>query len=162
MVPMCYNRVVNAAQVLRLGDVAMAEEGALRTMLARQVVLLTPPRSSYPSQLLSRQQPAPVSPLAATLMNLPASVANKRLTPWLSPLDATLTKNRGGRKLTNRKHPNAPFVSTTLLRDAHSAVLRILRTFRHRQRRGIFRTICSPVCSAVQRAFLAARASACS
>src|SRR6266849_1030776 len=28
-------------------------------------------------------------------MNLPASVANKRLTPQLSPLDATITKNRG-------------------------------------------------------------------
>ena len=28
-------------------------------------------------------------------MDLPASVANKRLTSWLSPLDATLTKNRG-------------------------------------------------------------------
>jgi hypothetical protein len=34
--------------------------------------------------------------LAATLMALPASVANKRLTPGLSPLDATFTKNRGG------------------------------------------------------------------
>ena len=30
-----------------------------------------------------------------TLMNLHASVANKRLTSKLSPLDATLTKNRG-------------------------------------------------------------------
>ncbi len=39
---------------------------------------------------------SPVSPLAATLMDLPASVANKRLTVGLSPLDATLTKNRGG------------------------------------------------------------------
>src|ERR1700686_3781986 len=29
------------------------------------------------------------------LMDLPASVANKRLTAWLSPLDATITKNRG-------------------------------------------------------------------
>src|SRR6267378_3090365 len=36
-----------------------------------------------------------LSPLAATLMDLPASVANKRLTDWLSHLDATLTKNRG-------------------------------------------------------------------
>ncbi len=36
-----------------------------------------------------------LSPLAATLMDLPASVANKRLTVWLNPLDATLTKNRG-------------------------------------------------------------------
>ena len=38
----------------------------------------------------------PVNPLTATLMDLPASVANKRLTVWLNPLDATLTKNRGG------------------------------------------------------------------
>src|SRR5216684_5430649 len=29
-------------------------------------------------------------------MHLPASVANKGLTAWLNPLDATLTKNRGG------------------------------------------------------------------
>src|SRR5713226_3234341 len=36
-----------------------------------------------------------LSPLAATLMDPPASVANKRLTAQLSPLDATLTKNRG-------------------------------------------------------------------
>ena len=36
-----------------------------------------------------------LSPLPATLVNLPASVANKRLTSWLSPLDAILTKNRG-------------------------------------------------------------------
>src|SRR6266446_1180137 len=35
------------------------------------------------------------SPLAATLMVFPASVANKRLTVGLNPLDATLTKNRG-------------------------------------------------------------------
>ena len=36
-----------------------------------------------------------VTPLAATLMDLPASVANKRLTGNLSPLDATLTKKTG-------------------------------------------------------------------
>src|SRR5713226_137457 len=39
--------------------------------------------------------PIALSPLAATLMDLLASVANKRLTAWLSPLDATLTKNTG-------------------------------------------------------------------
>jgi hypothetical protein len=54
-------------------------------------VLLT----SHLRALLSRQQSAPVSPLAATLMDLPASVANKRLTAGLTPLDATLTKNTG-------------------------------------------------------------------
>src|SRR5437660_12864470 len=44
------------------------------------------------SELLSRRQPAPVSPLAARLMDLPASVANKRFTAALSSLDATFTK----------------------------------------------------------------------
>src|SRR5258708_40182102 len=37
-----------------------------------------------------------VSPLKTTLMDLLASVANKRLTIRLSSLDATLTKNIGG------------------------------------------------------------------
>src|SRR6266478_1620958 len=69
--------------------------GCLPSMGARRVVLLTPSKSLYPIQLLSRQQPVSVSPLAATLMNLLASVANKRLTARLNPLDATLTKNRG-------------------------------------------------------------------
>jgi hypothetical protein len=36
-----------------------------------------------------------ISPLNATLMQLPASVANKRLTARLSSLDATLTKKPG-------------------------------------------------------------------
>ena len=64
-------------------------------MLARQVVPLTSSESFHPTQLPSRQQPTAVNPLAATLMELPTSVANKRLTPGLSPLHATLTKNRG-------------------------------------------------------------------
>jgi len=44
-----------------------------------------------------------LTPLAATLMDLPASVANKRLTTWLTPLDATLTENRGVHGLSS--HP---------------------------------------------------------
>src|SRR6266850_310985 len=64
-------------------------------MRARQIVLLAPPKSPHLTQLLSCQHLAPVSPLAATLMESPASVANKRLTARLSPLAATLTKNRG-------------------------------------------------------------------
>ncbi len=64
-------------------------------MRARQIVLLTSPKSSHPTHLLSRQHFIPVSPLAATLMDSPASVANKRLTARLNPLPATLTKNRG-------------------------------------------------------------------
>jgi len=69
--------------------------GCPRTMPARQVVLLTPSKSSHPSQLLSRQHSAPITPLAATLMDFPATIANKSLTAGLTPLDATLTKNRG-------------------------------------------------------------------
>jgi hypothetical protein len=65
-------------------------------MCVRQVVLLTPARSSHPRPLLSRQYIAPVSPLAATLTNSPVGVVNKRLTAKLTPLAATLTKNRGG------------------------------------------------------------------
>jgi len=37
-----------------------------------------------------------LSPLESTFMDLPANVANKRLTLQLNPLDATHTKNRGG------------------------------------------------------------------
>src|SRR5882762_5364863 len=65
-------------------------------MRARQVVLLAPPKSFHPRPLLSRQHFIPLNPLAATLMDLPASVADNRLTARLSPLAATLTKNRGG------------------------------------------------------------------
>src|SRR6266446_9404868 len=64
-------------------------------MRARQVVLLASPKSSHPRPLLFRQHFIPLSPLAATLMDLPASVADNRLTARLSPLAATLTKNRG-------------------------------------------------------------------
>src|SRR5712692_3361141 len=42
-----------------------------------------------------RRFPVLLSPLPATLMHLPASVANKRLTARLSSLDTTLTKKRG-------------------------------------------------------------------
>src|SRR5260370_8916721 len=91
---------------------------SLRAMPARHAILLTEPAAKHGhperawraegsllaaslpipvrfTQLLSRRQPASISPLAATLMDLPASVANKRLTAELNPLDATLTKNQG-------------------------------------------------------------------
>jgi hypothetical protein len=68
---------------------------ALRTMLSRQVTPPTPSKCSYPVQLLSCRQIATVTPLAATLMDSLVCVANKRLTLRLTPLNATLTKNRG-------------------------------------------------------------------
>src|SRR5882672_7914838 len=48
-----------------------------------------------PSGYFVASPPPPINPLAATLMGLPPSIANKRLTVWLSSLDAILTKNRG-------------------------------------------------------------------
>src|SRR5882724_178877 len=100
---MCYNGSIKSARFLRLPAAALAiadsgpvgKEGALRTMLAHQVVLLTSPESSHPTQLLSRRRSTPLSALAGTLMGFPVRVANKRLTAWLSPLDSTLTENRG-------------------------------------------------------------------
>src|SRR5712692_7038428 len=52
-------------------------------------------QSSHPKSLLSRQHFAPISPSDCNTYGSPASIANKRLTPRLNPLDATLTKNRG-------------------------------------------------------------------
>ena len=81
-------------------------EGASPLMASRRAVILTSSRFSHPTQLLSRQQSAPVSPLTATLMNLSASIANKELTENLSLLDSTLTKNRGeGGVMVNQLHP---------------------------------------------------------
>ncbi len=48
---------------------------------------------SHPVALSSKLRPR--KPFRCNTYGLPASVANKRLTAWLSPLDATLTKNRG-------------------------------------------------------------------
>jgi hypothetical protein len=55
----------------------------------------TPSTARHPRALLYRQHRAAISPLPATLTDHPASVANKRLTENLTPLDATLTKYRG-------------------------------------------------------------------
>ncbi len=74
-------------------------------MLVRHAVLLTLTNSSHRSPLLSRQQIAPLTPLAATLMDFPASVANKRLTAGLSPLAATLTENREEGSVMVNQHP---------------------------------------------------------
>ena len=56
---------------------------------------LLPEESTRPTWLLSHQHFLRVSPLDATLMTSPASIANKRLTVELNPLDATFTKRRG-------------------------------------------------------------------
>ena len=63
---------------------------SLRTLRLR-VQLSTSPAPTPPGSLPI----IALSPLGATLMDLPASVANKRLTARLSPSDATLTKTGG-------------------------------------------------------------------
>src|SRR5207244_3853874 len=63
---------------------------AEHSLLADSLPILIPSSPARPRHHIGR-----VRPLAATLMDLPASVANKRLTEELSPLDATLTKNTG-------------------------------------------------------------------
>ena len=73
----------------------LAEVKGSNRIPACPVVLLTLSQSPYPTPLLFCQQTAPINPLLATLMDLPASVANKRLTESLTLLDATLTKNTG-------------------------------------------------------------------
>jgi hypothetical protein len=77
-------------------DVFGAILRAPRPMLVHQVVLLTSAKSSHPSQLPSRQYLRPITPLDATHRDSLASVASKRLTSNLTPLNATLTKNTGG------------------------------------------------------------------
>src|SRR5713226_8170229 len=69
---------------------------------------LPPFLTSLPHYLLTSSS---LSPLAATLMDLPASVANKRLTVRLSPLAATLTKNTGGEppQISHRSPPSPIF-----------------------------------------------------
>src|SRR6266404_434001 len=59
------------------------------------ILLLTAHRPLTCPVLSGSPLPIALSPLAATLMDFLASVANKRLTVQLSPLDATLTKNTG-------------------------------------------------------------------
>jgi hypothetical protein len=58
-------------------------------------MLISPAESAHPRQLLFPQHCLLVSPLSAILMDSFASIANKRLRACPSPLDATLTKNRG-------------------------------------------------------------------
>ncbi len=76
-------------------------------MDARQAVLLTSLDSALLACLLLYKQNAPITPLGATLTNSFASVADKGLITSLdatltavspaTPLEATLTKNTGGK-----------------------------------------------------------------
>src|SRR5260370_41655191 len=90
-------------------------------MLARHPVLFVSLRSSRPKRLPSRQYFSCISPLGATLIGLPASVASKRLKVSLSHLDATLTKNTGeGERLWLSRH-----YRRAILLLAHTLCLRV-------------------------------------
>jgi hypothetical protein len=58
-------------------------------------VLLTPSLDRPTSTLPWLLPTLALTHLGATPMDLPLNVANKGLTVWLNPLDATFTKNRG-------------------------------------------------------------------
>ena len=74
----------------------------------------------------------PISLLDATLMDLPASVANKRLTAEITPLAATLTKKWGGTSFKPKAYLSSKalfvrslprYLFTSLLRAALGAVV---------------------------------------
>src|SRR5882724_9018083 len=83
---MCYNGSIKSARFLRLPVAALAiadsgpvgKEGALRTMLACQVVLLTSPESFHPKQLLSRQQPTPRKSFSCNTYGFPRKCCKQK------------------------------------------------------------------------------------
>src|SRR6266478_8162595 len=80
---------------------ALANESAIPAMRPRRVVLLTPSESLHPIHLLSRQHYTPTSPLSATLMDLPVSIANKRLNVLAKSFRCNTYKKQG-------EGPNSP------------------------------------------------------
>ena len=67
---------------------------------------------------------APISPLCATLMDLPASVANKNLTAELTLLAATLTQNPGRASLQTGSVPKSAGLKTRHYRRKRGSYLR--------------------------------------
>src|SRR5258707_6924802 len=86
---------------------ALANESAIPAMRPRRVVLLTPSESLHPTHLPSRQHYTPTSPLSATLMDLPVSVANKRLTYPAKSFRCNTYKKHGGRVQTRPARRNS-------------------------------------------------------
>jgi hypothetical protein len=105
-VPIWYIASCKSARFFRLPSVALAKEGAPRTMPARRAVLLTPSKSLGPTQLLSYQHIAPVTPLKSALTRhsqitentATLSLAESALTDisLATPLESALTKTPGG------------------------------------------------------------------
>ena len=65
-------------------------------MAARQVVLLTPSKSTHPRQLLFYKHIAPITHFRINTYNFRVSVDYKAFTQTLNPSESTLIKNMGG------------------------------------------------------------------
>jgi hypothetical protein len=85
--PGCFSGTFQPANALSASRMQLRDDQSSNTLE------IFPPETAILSH--ARPEQRRVSPLAATLMELPASAANKGLTEILTPLDATLTKNRG-------------------------------------------------------------------
>src|SRR6266436_4020022 len=83
---MCYNSVLDWGTVRSCPSI----------MVARQAVPLTPSESLGLAKLLSYQHSSCLTPLAATLVDSTASVANKRLTANGNPFRCNTYKKHGG------------------------------------------------------------------
>ena len=115
---MCYNGLIESAQIFRLPAVASAEEGAARAMLARQAVLLNPLKSALPDCLPFYKQIAPITPLESALTGPSQLIENIATltpaesaltdTPSVTSLDSALTKDWGYLLPTKSLFPNHP------------------------------------------------------
>lgn len=65
-------------------------------MFARQAVLLTPPRSSHPTQLLSRQHYAPLNPFLATHTRPPSKCCKQKTYAIPKSFGCNTYKKQGG------------------------------------------------------------------
>ena len=97
---MCYRGLVKSARIVLCHDVRppCGPSNFFNTFASRFFTFLQNSQSgTLYCAFANTQHPThhPVSPLTATLMDLPASVANKRLTVLVNPLDATYKKQGG-------------------------------------------------------------------
>src|SRR6266481_8413531 len=96
MVSICYNWFIKSAQFFRLPAAARAKEGAPRSMLARQAVLLTSSESIHPTQLLSRQQSTPVSPFSCNTCGPPRKCCKQKTYGRTKSFKCNTYRKQGG------------------------------------------------------------------
>jgi hypothetical protein len=91
-IPFCFSPPSNL-QTLQRANALSASRMQVRDDHSSNTLEIFPPETAILSHVRPEQRR--VSLLAATPTDLPSSAASKRLTENLTPLDATLTKNRG-------------------------------------------------------------------